>query len=77
LLKSKSPPTLVGAALLVLAAGLATSASATIITTSAASSPAVPAPLIGHGLLVLLAVSGVLFGRRCLEKIKARNLRAA
>jgi hypothetical protein len=37
----------------------------------------VPAPIIGHGLLVLLAVGGVLFGGKFLEKIKARNLRAA
>jgi len=36
----------------------------------------VPAPVIGHGLLVLLAVGGVLFGGKFLEKIKARNLRA-
>ena len=37
----------------------------------------VPAPVIGHGLFVLLAVGGVLFGGKFLEKIKARNLRAA
>jgi hypothetical protein len=37
----------------------------------------VPSPLIGHGLFVLLAVGGVLFGGKFVEKIKARNLRAA
>jgi len=33
----------------------------------------VPAPLIGHGLLVLLAVGGVLFGGKLLERSKARG----
>jgi hypothetical protein len=37
----------------------------------------VPAPLIGHGLLVLLAVSGVFSGSRLLEGIKKRRLHAA
>jgi hypothetical protein len=37
----------------------------------------IPAPLIGHGLLVLLAVGGVLFGGKLVEKVKARDLRAA
>lgn len=32
---------------------------------------AVPAPLIGHGLVVLLAVGGVLFGGKLLENLKA------
>jgi hypothetical protein len=32
----------------------------------------VPAPLIGHGLLVLLAVGGILFGVKFLERIKNR-----
>jgi hypothetical protein len=33
----------------------------------------VPAPLIGHGLLVLLAVGGVLFGGKLLERSKNRR----
>jgi hypothetical protein len=37
----------------------------------------VPAPLIGHGLLVLLAVSGVLSGGKLLESLKKRHLHAA
>jgi len=38
---------------------------------------AVPAPLIGHGLLALLAVGGVLFGGKFLEGLKKRHLHAA
>jgi hypothetical protein len=38
---------------------------------------AVPAPVIGHGLLVLLAVGGVLFGGRLLESLKKHRLNAA
>jgi hypothetical protein len=38
---------------------------------------AVPAPIIGHGLLVLLAVGGVLFGGKLLESFKNRNAHAA
>jgi hypothetical protein len=34
---------------------------------------AVPAPLIGHGLLVLLAVGGVLFGGKLFESLKMRR----
>jgi hypothetical protein len=34
---------------------------------------AVPAPLIGHGLLVMLAVGGVLFGGKLLERSKQRG----
>ncbi len=34
---------------------------------------AVPAPIIGHGLLVLLAVGGVLFGGKLLEHRKRRS----
>jgi hypothetical protein len=34
---------------------------------------AVPAPVIGHGLLVLLAVGGVLFGGKLLEHYKRRS----
>lgn len=37
----------------------------------------VPAPVIGHGLLVLLAVGGVLFGGKFLENLKKRQLHAA
>jgi hypothetical protein len=37
----------------------------------------VPAPLIGHGLLVLLAVGGVLFGGKILESLKTRHLHTA
>jgi hypothetical protein len=33
----------------------------------------VPAPLIGHGLLVLLAVGGVLFGGKLFESLKMRR----
>jgi hypothetical protein len=36
----------------------------------------VPAPLIGHGLLVLLAIGGVLFGGKLLENLKKRHLQA-
>jgi hypothetical protein len=36
----------------------------------------VPAPLVGHGLLVLLAVGGVLFGGKLLENLKKRHLQA-
>ena len=35
--------------------------------------PAVPVPLIGHGLIILLAVGGVLFGGRTLERIRNRR----
>lgn len=38
---------------------------------------AVPAPLLGHGLFVLLAVGGVLFGSRFFGNLKERRLRAA
>jgi hypothetical protein len=38
---------------------------------------AVPAPVIGHGLLVLFAVGGVLFGGKLLEGLKKRQLHAA
>jgi len=37
----------------------------------------VPAPLIGHGLLVLLAIGGVLFGGRLSESLKKHRLHAA
>jgi len=37
---------------------------------------AVPAPVIGHGLLVLLAVGGVLFGGKILENLRDRRLHA-
>jgi hypothetical protein len=37
----------------------------------------VPAPLIGHGLLVVLAVGGVLFGSKFLESLKKHHLHAA
>jgi hypothetical protein len=37
----------------------------------------VPAPLIGHGLLVLLAVGGVLFGGKLSESLKTRHSHAA
>jgi hypothetical protein len=37
----------------------------------------VPSPVIGHGLFVLLAVSGVLFGGKLLETLKKRHLQAA
>jgi hypothetical protein len=37
----------------------------------------VPAPEIGHGLLVLLAVGGVLFGGKFLEGLKKHRLNAA
>ena len=40
-------------------------------------SDVVPAPLIGHGLLVLLAVGGVLFGGKLLESLKKDHLHAA
>ena len=33
----------------------------------------VPAPVIGHGLLVLLAVGGVLFGGELLENLKKHH----
>jgi hypothetical protein len=38
------------------------------------SAAAVPAPLIGHGLLVVLAVGSVLFGRKLLESLKKRTI---
>jgi hypothetical protein len=34
----------------------------------------VPSPLIGHGLLVLLAIGGVLFGGKLLESLKKHRL---
>jgi hypothetical protein len=37
----------------------------------------VPAPIIGHGLFVLLAIGGVLFGGKLMEDLKKRHLRAA
>jgi hypothetical protein len=37
----------------------------------------VPAPAIGHGLFVLLAVGGVLFGGKFLEGLKKRRINAA
>jgi hypothetical protein len=36
----------------------------------------VPAPVIGHGLFVLLAIGGVLFGGKLLENLKKRHLQA-
>jgi hypothetical protein len=33
--------------------------------------------LIGHGLLALLAIGGVLFGDRLVENLKKRHLQAA
>jgi hypothetical protein len=36
----------------------------------------VPAPVIGHGLFVLLAVGGVLFGGKLLESLKTRHSHA-
>jgi hypothetical protein len=36
----------------------------------------VPAPLIGHGLLVFLAVGGVLFGSKLLERRREARLQA-
>jgi hypothetical protein len=41
------------------------------------NTPAVPAPLIGHGLLVMLAVGGVLFGGKLVENLKKRQSLAA
>jgi hypothetical protein len=38
---------------------------------------AVPAPVIGHGLLVFLAVGGVLFGGKLRESLKTHRLPAA
>lgn len=38
---------------------------------------AVPSPLIGHGLLALLGIGGVLFGGKLSETLKKRHLRAA
>jgi hypothetical protein len=49
-------------------AGFFVGAELTIATTAA-----VPAPLIGHGLVVMLAVGGVLFGGRLIERSKARR----
>jgi hypothetical protein len=40
------------------------------------STLAVPSPVIGHGLLVLLAVGGVLFGGKLLESFKKHRLQA-
>jgi hypothetical protein len=37
----------------------------------------VPAPLIGHGLFVLLAIGGVLFGGKLVESSKKSHLRVA
>jgi hypothetical protein len=37
----------------------------------------VPAPAIGHGLVVFLAIGGVLFGGKLLENLKKRHLHAA
>jgi hypothetical protein len=42
--------------------------------TGSASPQVVPAPLIGHGLLVLLAVGGILFGARLWERSKKRSV---
>jgi hypothetical protein len=38
---------------------------------------AVPAPIIGHGFLALLAIGGVLAGGKLLEDLKKRHLQAA
>src|SRR5262249_18419137 len=38
---------------------------------------AVPTPLIGHGLLALLAIGGVLLGSKLLEHFRKRSLQAA
>jgi hypothetical protein len=37
----------------------------------------VPAPIIGHGLLVLLAIGGVMLGGKLVEGLKKRQLHAA
>lgn len=42
-----------------------------------ASVRTVPAPVIGHGLLVLLAIGGVLSGGKLLENLKKRQLHTA
>jgi len=38
---------------------------------------AVPAPLVGHGILALLAIGGVLFGGKFLESLKKHRMQAA
>jgi len=45
--------------------------------TLGSQNPVVPAPLIGHGLLVVLAVGGVLFGSKLSESLKKLHLHAA
>jgi hypothetical protein len=56
-------------------AGQGGSASLTIVQDT--FSQVVPAPLIGHGLLVLLAVGGVLFGSKLVESRRNHRLDAA
>jgi hypothetical protein len=46
-------------------------------TATFSSGEVVPAPVIGHGLFVLLAVGGVLFGGKLFENLKKRQLQAA
>jgi len=49
----------------------------TNITASAVSDvEPVPAPIIGHGLLVLLAIGGVMFGGKLMEGLKKHQLHA-
>jgi hypothetical protein len=48
-----------------------------VLTANLPGEQAVPAPAIGHGLLVLLAVGGVLFGGKLLEGVKTRHSHAA
>jgi hypothetical protein len=51
-----------------------TGAGVTFVTGFAPILSAVPAPAIGHGLPVVLAVGGVLFGAKLLERSRKRRL---
>jgi hypothetical protein len=47
------------------------------VTANLSSGEVAPAPVVGHGLLVLLAVGGVLFSGKLFESLKKRHLQAA
>jgi hypothetical protein len=59
------------------ASGVGTVAAIDSNVASGAGLAPVPAPLIGHGLFVLLAVGGVVFGGKLLEDRKKHRFRAA
>jgi len=57
--------------------GFAGNAASNDTSTAGSSCTAVPAPIIGHGIFVLLSIGGVLLGGKFLEDLKKRHFQAA